>query len=96
MAVKTLQVTHTGSAVRVATARTYARWVVFQNNSGAIARIGDGNVSSTVGIALPAIDIANSVLTLQPMPDGSHYDLSQWYTIGTAAQLLDIVYDAMN
>ena len=38
MAVTTLQVTQTGSAVSVAATGTYARWVIFQDNAGHSAR----------------------------------------------------------
>lgn len=96
MAVKTLQITQTGSAVAVsANAGTYARWVVFQNNAAAAARIGDGSVTATRGYALAAAN-ASPPLILQPMPNGAHYDLNQWSTIGTNTQLLDVIYDAMN
>lgn len=96
MAVKTLQITQTGSAVQFATVATFARWMVIQNNAVAVARVGDANVSATVGNSLPAANTVNSVLSLGPMPNGAHYDLSQWWTIGTSTQKLDIIYDAMN
>jgi hypothetical protein len=97
MAVKTLQVTQTASAVQVtATVGTYARWIVFQNTAAAVMRLGDANVTTTRGYSLPASNAVNSVLVLEPMPNGQHYDLSQWWTIGTNTQLLDVIYDSMN
>ena len=93
MAVKTLQITQTGSAVQVATVATYARWIIFQNTAAAAARIGDANVTSSKGASLAA---TGAPYILQPTPNGAHYDLSQWWTVGTNTQLLDIVYDAMN
>lgn len=93
MAVTTLQVTQTGSAVLVAAKGTFARWIVFQNNAAATARLGDANVSTTRGCQLSP---AGGSLTLQPMPNSAHYDLGQWSTIGTSTQLLDVIYDAMN
>ena len=92
MAVTTLQVTQTGSAVSVAATGTYARWVIFQYNAGHSARIGDASVSATRGVSLAQ---SGGSLTLQPMPDSAHYDLGQWSTLGTNADLLDVIYDAM-
>lgn len=93
MAVKTLQITQTGSAVQLATASIFARWVIFQNTAAAAMRLGDANVTTGKGVSLAATGIP---WILPPMPDGAHYDLSQWYAIGTNTQLLDVVYDSMN
>ena len=93
MAVKTLQITQTGSAVQLAASSVFARWVILQNNAAAAMRLGDSNVTASIGMSLSATGVP---YVLPPMPDGSHYDLSQWYTIGTNTQLLDVVYDGMN
>ena len=93
MAVKTLQITQTGSAVQLSTTFIFARWVIFQNTAAAAMRLGDSAVTTSKGMSLAA---TGAPYILQPMPDGSHYDLSQWYTIGTNTQLLDVVYDSMN
>ena len=91
MAVKTLQVTQTGSARSVAAAGTYARWILFANNAAAAMAIGDANVSLTLGAPL----IAAGSFFLPPMPPGCQYDLGQFYTIGTNTQNLAIIYDSM-
>ena len=93
MAVTTLQVTQNGSAVKLAAAPLYARWIIFQNTAAAAMRLGDANVTASKGVSLAA---TGTPWILPPMPDGAHYDLSQWYTIGTNTQLLDVVYDSMN
>jgi hypothetical protein len=93
MAVKTVQVTQSGLAKQVSPLGTYARWIMFQNTAGAAMRLGDANVTASLGMSLAATGVP---YFLQPMPDGLHYDLGQWYTIGTNTQLLDIVYDAIN
>jgi hypothetical protein len=95
MAVKTLQITQTGSPVQLATVATFARWIIFQNNAAAAARVGDASVTATRGYALAAAN-ASPPMILQPMPNGAHYDLAQYSTIGTSTNLLDVIYDAMN
>ena len=92
MAVKTLQVTQTGSAVQVSATSILARWIMFQNTAAAIQTIGDSAVTATNGYVLPA---SSGNVVLPPMIDG-HYELSQWWTIGTNTQKLSIVYDSMN
>ena len=97
MAVTTIQITQTGSAVQVSASQIFAKWIVFQNNGAAGMRVGDANVSSSRGMALAASGAANSQLILAPLADTSaHYDLSQFYTQGTNTQILDVVYDRMN
>ena len=94
MAVKTLQVTQTGSAVQFTTVPTFARWICLQNTGGATATVGDANVTATRGILLAA---TTGQLYLDPLGDVScHYDLSQFWTIGTNTQVLSVTYDSMN
>jgi hypothetical protein len=93
MAVKTLQITQTGSVVHCAPIGTFARWISFQNNAGNVMRLGGANVSATLGISVPP---ASGNFVPPSGESGSHADLGQWYTIGTNADLLDVVYDAMN
>ena len=94
MAVKTLQVTQTGSAVQFATGATFARWVALQNTGAATATVGDVNVAAGQGILLAA---TTGQFLLPALAVGSdHYDLSQFYTVGTNTQVLSVIYDAMN
>lgn len=93
MAVTTLQVTQTGSGVQVTATKTYARWIVFQNTGGATATLGDVNVAAGRGFLLAA---TTGQLLLPALADVSnHYDLSQFYTIGTSSQVLSVTYDGM-
>jgi hypothetical protein len=93
MAVTTLQVTQTGSAKQVAPLGTYARWIKFVNLAAAQMTVGDVNVSATRGDPL----VSSTGVALYPaLADVSnHYDLGQWWTIGTNTQLLTVVYDSM-
>lgn len=90
MAVTTLQVTISGKT-QVSATSLKARWVLFQNNAGAVMRLGDTNVTSGVGYSIAA---SGGVLNMAPFSDPSlAYDLSQWFIAGTDTQKLDIVYD---
>lgn len=94
MAIKTLQITQTGAAIQLSSVSQRARWIAFFNTSGHTCRIGDANVSSTVGAQLPATTGNWTVMPPESAPYGT--DLSQWYTVGTASDLLDVVYDSMD
>lgn len=91
MAITTLQVTLAGKT-QVSATKIKARWITFQNNAGAVMRVGDVNTSSTVGISIAA---GGSNFT-PPLGDVSSLsDLSQWYVVGTDTQKLDVVYDSV-
>jgi hypothetical protein len=94
VSVKTLQVTQTGSAIQVSTTAIRCKWAVFYNTAGAAMRIGDSAVTASRGIPL-ALTTGSFVV---PVPIASTFgtDLSQWWTIGTNTQLLDVVYDDLN
>jgi hypothetical protein len=91
MAVKTLQITQTGSAAQVSATPIKCKWAAFQNTAAAVMRVGDANVSTTRGVSLAASGGLFSV----PVSTTSTYaaDLSQWWTVGTSTQVLDVVYD---
>ena len=94
MAVKTLQITQSGSAIQLSATPIYARWVLFQNAAGAIMTMGDATVTAAIGFVLAA---STGQLLMTPLGEASlHYDLSQWWTIGTNTQKLTVVYDAIN
>jgi hypothetical protein len=93
MATKTLQVTQTGSAIQVSSAVIFARWILLQNTAAATMTIGDATVTATKGYVIPA---TTGSLLLPALADVSqHYDLSDFFTIGTSTQVLNIVYDSM-
>ena len=52
MALNTLQVTLGAGKTQVSATSIRVRQVTFQNNAAAVMRIGDTNVSSTVGYSL--------------------------------------------
>ena len=92
MAVHLLQVTLGAGKTQISTSALPCRAVTFQNNAAAVMRIGDTNVTTTKGIQLAANGAANSSYSLPPIDVQDYIDLSQWYVIGTAAQLLDVLY----
>lgn len=94
MAVKYLQITQAGAAVQVAPIGTYARWILFQDTGAAAMTLGDATVSASNGYVLAA---TTGQLLLPPIDrDSAHYDLGQFWTVGTSLQYLQIIYDSMN
>jgi hypothetical protein len=94
MAVKSLQITQSGSAIQLSASSLFARWILFQDTAAATMTIGDSTVTASKGYVLPA---TTGSLLLPALADVSqHYDLSQFWTIGTNTQVLNILYDAMN
>ena len=94
MAVTTLQTTQSGSAIQLSSTKLYARWILFQNPGAATMTIGDSTVTAAIGYVIPAL---TGSLLLPALADVSqHYDLSQFWTIGTNTQKLTVIYDSMN
>lgn len=93
MAITTLQITQSGSAIRLSTTSVKYKWIAFFNTAGATMRVGDANVSSTQGAQLAA----TTGQWNPPVPSlqSSYGDLSQWWTVGTSTQKLDVVYDSV-
>ena len=92
MAIKTLQVTLGASATQVSATNIYVKWVLFQDNAAHSMRIGDANVSSTRGIALST----GGSFFDQPLRIAEATNLAQWWVSGTAADVLDVIYDDVN
>lgn len=67
----------------------YCRWVLFQNNSTHVIRIGDRSTSSNKGITLqPGYTF---YIGPQPAPIGpTNTHLTAWYAAGTAGDTLDV------
>jgi len=84
--VHTLQVTLTGSAQKITANNIDAYALTFQNNAAGAMRVGDSTVTTTKGYALAASSTWNVPLTKPTQ-------LSSFYVIGTATQLLDVTYD---
>lgn len=90
MAVKNFQVTLGAGATQVVVQPILAKWVIFQNNAAASMRLGaQATVSATAGLQVGPGGAAN------PLPVGpvSTTNLNSWWVFGTAAQVLDVVYD---
>ena len=94
MAIKSLQVTQTGSAVQFPAVK--AKWAVIQNNAAAVCRVADSAVTASLGYSLAAAGAVNSNLPIPVPPPGAVINLSDWWTVGTNTQLLDVVYDSVN
>lgn len=85
--VHTLQVTLTGSAQQITTNNTVVCALNFQNNAAAVMRVGDSTITATKGHSLAASGGNWDVPLFVPT------QLSKFYVIGTAAQVLDVTYD---
>jgi hypothetical protein len=90
MAIKTLQITQTGATVAVSAVPVKCRWVVFQNNAAAAMRAGDANTTASRGYSIPAAGTFSAPVASYQSFDT---DLSQWFTVGTSTQVLDVIYD---
>lgn len=95
MAIRTLQVTLNGSVQPISATPLKCQWATFVNGVAAQAQIniGDANVSATSGIPLA---VGGAPFTTPVAPYSTFgTDLSEWSAIGTATQVLSIVYDSM-
>jgi len=93
-AVVTMQVTLGSGNTKVLSvgAHQNCRWIVIQNNQTHAIRIGDTNITSTRGILL-ASGAPGGSFYIGPDSSGSARDLGTWYINGTAADVIDVVYD---
>lgn len=88
--VRTLQVTlGAGLTPILPSGNIICKWVIFQNNGANPMRLGDANTTANRGMKLLAGGSGNPVPT---SPVGAT-NLSVWYVIGTAADVLDVIYD---
>lgn len=93
MAVTTLKVTIGAGLTQITTSSIFAKWVQFQNNAAHVMRVGDANTSSTQGISL---SVGGGFFAPPLSAAGAMTELSQWYVSGTAADVLDVIYDSVN
>jgi hypothetical protein len=89
-AVKTYQITLGSGATQVSTTPILCQWVVIQNNATHSARLGDLNVSATVGVLLASGSPGGSFYQ-GPIPNAGSTNLQQFYLFGTAADVIDVV-----
>ncbi|WP_035350841.1 hypothetical protein [Edaphobacter aggregans] len=93
MAITKLQVTLGAGATRFSSTPLRAKWATIQNNAAAVMRIGDSAVSAARGYSLAtgsALQVPGTV------PDSGSINLADWFAFGTAAQVIDVVYDSVN
>jgi len=93
MALNTIQVTLGSAKTPISATSLVVRQVTFQNNAAAIMRVGDTNVSTTVGHVLEPVTApaqANSIT----WGELTSYciDLKDVYAIGTNTQKLDVTF----
>lgn len=89
MAAHLLQITLTGSAQAFTANNTPCRHVIVQNTATHVMRVGDSTVTTTKGLSLAS---AGLPVVLAAALDEQVYNLTQFYVIGTAADLLDVLY----
>lgn len=90
-----IQVTLLAGATAITTnTNLYASVLAVQNNAAAVCRVGDNTVSATKGIALAAgsTTTQNALVIAPATPRGIH--LSEWFLFGTAAQVIDVLYES--
>ena len=87
-----IQVTLGAGATPITTNNNiYCSMLAINNNAAAVVRVGDNTVSATKGISLAAAGVGSTSLTFA-FPRGTH--LSDWFLFGTAAQVIDILYES--
>lgn len=87
-----IQVTLGAAATAITTnTNIYCSALTIQNNAAAVVRVGDSTVSATKGISLAAAGVGSTNLTFA-FPRGAH--LSDWFLFGTAAQVIDVLYES--
>lgn len=72
--------------------QVYCSVLIIQNNSTHNVRVGDNTVSATKGILLGP---SGGTVTTQPLILRGTM-LAQWYLFGTAADVIDILYETSN
>ena len=87
----TLPVTLTAVATQISTLTTQCRQIFVQNNSAAVCRLGDANVSATRGIQLAAAGAVNSIWTTGPSVAYAS-QLSDLWLFGTSGDIIDVFY----
>jgi hypothetical protein len=94
-----IQLTLTGAAQQISpnldglnqSGQVYCSLLVIQNNGADNVRVGDNTVTATRGILLSPLGSS----TFEPFLFRGTM-LAQWWVIGTAGQLLDILYETSN
>ena len=76
-----------GGPVQFPSLQVQPQTMILQNNAAAVMRVGDNNVSTTKGISLAATGAPFVI------PLGQDYStrLSEWWVVGTATQVLDVM-----
>ncbi len=88
------QVMLTASATPVIpSGNIFYKWVVFQNNSTHVMRIGDSSVSATKGLSLAA---SGGAFYTPLIGSSAGFNLSGWNAFGTSGDVLDVCYDDGN
>jgi hypothetical protein len=78
-----------GGPVQVSSTQTLVRYVEFQNNASHTMRAGGAQVSSTLGHLLAA---SGGEWPIHCGSPGYYAYLSDFWVVGTAADVLDVVY----
>jgi hypothetical protein len=88
-----IQVTLAATATPITTnTALYASSLTIQNNTAHATRVGDNTVTASKGISLVVSGAIGSTLQIQPStPRGIH--LSEVYIFGTAADVIDVLYE---
>lgn len=90
MTARSITVTLGSGATQIASSPTYFNQMIVQNDSAAVATLGDSTVSATVGIVLAASGAANSIVTIGPFV-GQQGDASQFYLNGTSSDKVNVL-----
>jgi hypothetical protein len=85
-----ITVTLGSGATQISATPAYFNQMIVQNDSAAVANLGDSTVTASTGVALAASGAANSIVAIGPF-SGQQGDASQFWLYGTGSDKVTVL-----